>query len=228
VPPPFVPFGKAHAVALLLTALLCATLAAVARRAPERTGALALRLALAAALATLTAVQILVAIREGWFSLEQLVPLHLCDLSILLAVGCLLTLQRALTEVLYFWAMSGTLLAMLSPDLPYGFPDPAFLLFFGLHGLVVVSAVTLTAGLGVTPRRGAPRRVFLWTIAYAVLVAAVNQAFGTNFLFLCAKPDNRTLLDYLGPWPVYLLVCAAIGCAAFHILELPFRASRRP
>jgi len=197
------------------------------RRAPDGAGAMAVRGALAAGLATLAAAQILLAVREGWFSLELVVPLHLCDLSILLAIVCLLTSHHAASEVLYFWALSGTLLAMLSPDLPYGFPHPAFLLFFGLHGLVVVSAVTMTAGLGLSPRPGAPRRVFLLTLAYAALVAGVNQAFGTNFLFLCAKPENPTLLDYLGPWPLYLLACACIGLTAFYLLDLPFRALRR-
>ena len=207
--------------------LLCVALVLVARRARDGVGARAVRVALAAGLASLAGMQILLAVREGWFSLELLVPLHLCDLAILLAIGCLLWLHRAATEVLYFWALSGTLLAMLTPDLRYDFPHPEFLLFFGLHGLVVASAVTLTAGLGLTPRPRAPQRVFLFTIAYALLVAGVNQAFGTNFLFLCAKPENPTLLDYLGPWPFYLLACAAMGLTAFHLLDLPFHASRR-
>lgn len=206
---------------------MCLALVLVARRARHSAGLLAVRLALAASLAALTAAQVLLAIREGWFSLELVVPLHLCDLSLLLAIGCLLWPHRGVTEVLYFWALSGTLLAMLTPDLRYDFPEPEFLLFFGLHGLVVASAVTLTAGVGITPREGAPRRVFLLTIAYALLVAGVNQAFGTNFLFLCAKPENPTLLDHLGPWPFYLLACAALALAAFHLLDLPFRATRR-
>ena len=71
----------------------------------------------------------------------------------------------------YFWAGGGTALAMLAPDVEVGFPDPAFLSFFALHGLVVASAAVLVFGFGCRPRPGAPRRAFLLTNAYAAVVA---------------------------------------------------------
>jgi hypothetical integral membrane protein (TIGR02206 family) len=129
-------------------------------------------------------------------------------------------------EVLWFWAGAGTILAMVTPNVAQGFPDPQFLVFFGLHGLVVIATIVLVFGMSLRPREGAPRRVFLLTVLYAAVVGGVNAVLGTNFLFLCHKPANPTLLDAFGPWPVYIVVAAAIGLVLFQLLGLPFRRER--
>jgi len=105
------------------------------------------------------------------------------------AVFALLTLDRLACELVYFWAGSGTLLAMVTPTSGSA-PDWRFLLFFGMHG-GAVSALTLTFGFGATPRRRV-RRVFLFTLAYAAIVAAVDFSFDKNFLFLRGKPQTAT------------------------------------
>jgi hypothetical integral membrane protein (TIGR02206 family) len=128
-----------------------------------------------------------------------------------------------LAELLYFWAGAGALVAMVTPDVPRGFPDPYFLLFFGLHGAVVAAAALVTLGYGIRPRPGAAWRVFALTLAYAAVVAVVNLILDANFLFLRWKPANPTLLDRLGPWPWYLVWSALLGLLLFHLLEWPFR-----
>ena len=99
--------------------------------------------------------------------------------------------------------------------------------FFALHGLVVASAAVLVFGLGCRPRPGAAWRVFLVTNAYAAVVGLVDLALDANYLFLCHKPAGATLLDWLGPWPVYLLAADALALVLFLALDVPFRAGRR-
>lgn len=39
-------------------------------------------------------------------------------------------------------------------------------------------------------------------IAYALMVVPLNTAFGWNYGYLGdSKPDGRTIIDILGPWP---------------------------
>ena len=223
--PRFVLFGPAHLGALAATAIVSFASARFARAHREGAAAIALRYVLAGGLVGLVGFEVTMAVRGGWAKPEYLLPLHLCDVTMLLAIYTLLTLHRRAAELLYFWAGAATTVAMLTPDVTLGFPRWEFLVFFGLHGLVVVSALTLTFGFGLAPARGAPRRALAATLVYAVFVGAVDAVWAMNFMFLRAKPDTPTLLDWMGPWPVYILVGAAMALGLFQLLALPFRRS---
>lgn len=224
--PPFVPFGPAHLVALALTALVGMALARWLRKHGDGRPGRTVRYALAGGLLSFVALEVTMAVRGGWARPEYLLPLHLCDAAIVLAICALLTLSRPAAELLYFWAGAGTTVAMLTPDLSLGFPRWEFFVFFGLHGLVVVSALALTFGYGLAPRPGAAGRAFLATLLYAALVGAIDVAGDFNFMFLRAKPETPTLLDFMGPWPVYVLVGAVIALGLFQLLALPFSRAR--
>lgn len=157
-------------------------------------------------------------------SIWDFLPFELCDLAIFVAAYALVTRGPLASEVAWFWALSGTVLAMITPDVAGGFPEWRWVAYFTMHGAVVVSAVVLTVGLGRRPRPGAPWRVFGWTAAYAAAVALFDLATGANFLYLRHKPAQPTMLDGFGPWPLYIAVEALIGIVAFHLLMLPFRS----
>jgi hypothetical integral membrane protein (TIGR02206 family) len=227
-PSRFQPFGPDHLLALAVIAVSSVALSWMARR--DRGAGLkrAFRYGLAFYLIAGIAIASLVsAIRFG-FSVWDFIPLHLCDFAVLLAAFTLITLRQSAYEVLYFWACAGTALAMLTPDLDLGFPDGHCIAFFGLHGGVVLGALVLTLGFGFKPRRGAPWRVFLFTNAYAAVAAAVDLAFRTNYLYLRAKPSARTILDWFGPWPTYLVSAEALALGLFWLLDQPFRRGGRP
>lgn len=225
VPPPFVPFGTAHLATLALVALAAAGLVRLLRRRPT-TGP-PVRFALAALLVSLLGFELVAAAREGWLSWIVLLPLELCDAALVLAVATLLRPRAGAAEVLYFWAGAGSLLAMVTPELPWGFPRWEFVVFFGLHGLVFVAALVLVFGLGLHPRPGAPLRVFAVTAALAAVAGAANLTLGTNFMYLRSKPATETPLDWMGPWPVYIAVGGLVALLLFQVLALPFRAEWR-
>lgn len=216
----FVPFGAAHLGAVGLTALASAGLARLVRARPRCM--LAVRVGLLVSILVLVAAQLGAAAREGWFSWPMLLPLHLCDAALMLALASLAWPRQPTVEVLYFWANSGSALAMLTPDLPWGFPRWEFVSFFGLHGLVIVAAWVLVSDPGLAPRRGAPWRAFVATLALAVLAGIADWLLGANFMFLRWKPQAATPLDWMGPWPVYILVGAIVAAVLFQVLALPF------
>ena len=224
-PRPFVLFGAAHLGALASAALLALALVALVRARPA--SALRVRLSLAAGIVVLVAFELSVGAREGWLGWTALLPFELCDAALVLAVATLVVPRRAMAEVVYFWAGSVTLLAMLTPELPWNFPRWEFVVFFGLHGLVLVAALVLVFGLGLRPRPGAPLRAFGVTAAWAALVGLLNLALGTNYMYLRHKPIVPTLLDWMGPWPVYIGVGAAVALVLFLALALPFRREWR-
>jgi hypothetical integral membrane protein (TIGR02206 family) len=222
----FVPFGAAHLTACAAIAAAAIALVAAARRHPTPGHQRLLRLGLAVLLALAIAGALAAAALERELTVWDAVPLQLCDLLLLISILALVTRHRLACELLYYWAGAGTLMAILTPDLDTGFPEPAFFVFFGLHGLVIAAAALLTLGLGLHPRPGSVLRTFALTNAYAAIVFAVNLAFGTNFLYLRAKPSAPTVLDLFGQWPNYLLAGEMLALAIFVCLGLPFRGIR--
>ena len=217
------PFGADHVAALLAVAALSVGLCTWLRRGASATVERLLRVGLASAVFLFAAHEVRRAVAEGWFEWTMVVPLHICDAAIWLSIAGLITANRRITEVLYFWAATGGVLAMLTPDILRGFPDLEFLVFFGLHGLVVVSACVLVFGLGVVPPPGAPWRVAAVTVGFAAVAGLVNVVFDTNYMYLAHKPANATLLDRFGPWPWYIVMAGALAVALFHLADWPLR-----
>lgn len=181
-----------------------------------------MRWTLAALLLASVTTYLALAASSGELRPLDFLPLHLCDLAIFVAAFALVTGNRLASEILYYWALAGTTLAIVTPDVAGTFPDWRWVAYFTTHSLVVVSATTLVFGLGRTPRPGSARRVFLITLGYAAVVGVVDWATGANFLYLAWKPAGQTLLDWFGPWPIYIGVAAVVGWVLFTFLELPF------
>ena len=155
-------------------------------------------------------------------------PLQLCDITVWASVLACLTLVPAVVEFAYFAGAAGAGMALLTPDLWSPWPSYPAIYFFVVHGGVIVAVVVLVFGGIAALRPGAPWRAFGLLLGYAGAAGAFNAVFGTNYMYLCRKPANASLLDALGPWPMYLVAGAAIGLALFWLLWLPIRPRAAP
>ena len=154
--------------------------------------------------------------------MAEALPLHLCGLASFLTAVVLVTESRRLHGVAYFWAVGGTLQALLTPDLDGPFPEPMALGFFASHGLILVGVSHACFALKLRTRWRDLLWSWLWLNAYAAVLLPFNLAFGTNFLYLLEKPPGPTLLDRFGPWPWYLLVCELVAIAQSVLWQLPW------
>lgn len=127
-----------------------------------------------------------------------------------------------LVELTYFWGFSAVIQALLTPDLPERFPDPAYFSFYVGHGVVIVAALFLTVGLGIMPRRGAPLRVLLGTIGFTICAEVANLVTNGNYMYLRQKPAAGTLLNFMGPWPWYVGSGLVLAIVFLTILHAPF------
>ncbi|MFN3322559.1 MAG: TIGR02206 family membrane protein [Bryobacteraceae bacterium] len=162
----------------------------------------------------------------GWVGFPDGLPLQLSDVTFWLAIVVALTLRPALFDIVYYWALAGASLTVITPELWEPFPSRATIQFFVMHGGVVATILYLILVGLARPRPGSMRLSFLVLLVFTSFVGAFNAVFGTNYMFLREKPVSPTLLDYMGPWPVYIGTAGALGALLFWLLWLPFRPKR--
>jgi hypothetical integral membrane protein (TIGR02206 family) len=150
-------------------------------------------------------------------------PLQLCDATVWAAVIACVIPVRLVVEFLYFAGLGGAGMALLTPDLWSPWPSYSAAYFFIAHGGIVIAAAVLVFG-GIQPLRlHAMWRAFAVLLVYAGMVGAFNALLGTNYMYLCRKPGGGSLLDLLGPWPLYLVGGAAAALAMFAMLSFVAR-----
>lgn len=148
-------------------------------------------------------------------------PLQLCDVTLWAAVIACLMPVSIVVEFAYFAGLAGAGMALLTPDLWSPWPSYPAVYFFVAHGGIIVAAAVLVFGRICPLGRSAMWRAFTVFITYGALVGAFNSIFRTNYMYLCKKPGGGSLLNFLGPWPLYLFGGAAIALALFALLAIP-------
>jgi hypothetical integral membrane protein (TIGR02206 family) len=215
-----------YLVPLGLLVVVAALLCVAARRAPGRwIDAVAAIMALVIVVAELSW-QPYVMTHHVW-SLAASLPVQLCDVGGFVAAAALLWRQALLVEVAYFWGLGGTLQALLTPDLKDHFPSFPYLQFYVTHDLVILAALFLVIGLGLHPRPGAVRRIFLLTLGFAALVGLIDLVTGGNYMYLRQVPVSGSLLSLMGPWPWYIAAGAVLTLVVLVVLDAPFRLATR-
>jgi hypothetical integral membrane protein (TIGR02206 family) len=157
------------------------------------------------------------------------VPLRLTDLATITAAYALWSQRHWAYALSYYWGLVLSTQALISPVLfAPDFPHYEFLAFFATHLLVVWAAIYLTWGRGMQPRWRSYRITVITTLIWAAVTFTFNMIAGTNYGFLSRKPATTTLLDVLGPWPVYLLTGGVIIAIVWALMTWPWQRKRRP
>jgi hypothetical integral membrane protein (TIGR02206 family) len=211
-----------HLAALAVAAALSALLIAGARRGGPGFSRPARIVLGAVILAGFAGEQIAYAERGLWSARVNL-PFQLSDAVTLVSVIALWRPRPLLVELVFYWAFAATLQALATPDLRQTYPDVLYFTYFTTHGGALAAACLLVLGERRVPRAGSALRVFAVTAGFAVVAAVATLASGGNYLFLRRKPAGGSLLDVMGPWPVYIAAAAALGLVLFSALEAAAR-----
>jgi hypothetical integral membrane protein (TIGR02206 family) len=204
-----------HLVAIVATAILAAFLVGGARRWGDAWAVPIGRALAIVILGGFVCEQLTYAVRGQWTARVNL-PLQLTDVVTLASVAALWRPgSPLLVELVYFWALSASLQAVLTPDLGQAFPDPLFFTYFATHSGAIAAACLLVFGARRAPRPDAVWRVYAVTAAVTAGAAIGTLLTGGNYMFLRRKPAHGSLLDFMGPWPIYVVVGAALGLVIF-------------
>jgi hypothetical integral membrane protein (TIGR02206 family) len=162
-----------------------------------------------------------------WSEMDPVLPLHLCNLSELLACLSLLTRWYWFRPVLYFWGVIA-LIAFINPVPPTG---PGFLpygLFWFGHALILGVASYNLIILRFRPRLKDLLVTIGISLGYVALVFPLNLLLDSNYGFLGpTDPNVATLLDGLGPWPLRAAWMVLIGIGVMVFAWVPWGSRER-
>ncbi|MFT3990748.1 MAG: TIGR02206 family membrane protein [Luteolibacter sp.] len=222
---PFHPFTTEHFVTLGVGFAILAILIIMGKRGgnPQRISAAILTFCCLAAYPMSQAAWMTLGEQDQ--SLDNLLPLHLCDVAAVLAGFAMITRKPLLCCLTYYWGLAATFQALLTPAISVGFPAWPFIVFFIQHFAIVGVALYLPMVYGWFPLRPlwkSPLIAYGWILIYLAAAMIINRVLGSNFGFAAHPPENPSLIDHLGPWPWYLVSMSAIALVLFFLLTLPF------
>lgn len=155
-------------------------------------------------------------------------PLHLCSVFVWLSIIMLIWKVYPIFEVAYFPGIAGAIQPLLTAEVgAYGFPHFYAFQIFISHGGIITAAILMATMEGFRPTLGSIKRMFLWGNLYMVFVTLVNFALDSNYMYTLHKPNIATILDYMGPWPWYILSLEILALIFSFVLYLPFWLQNR-
>jgi len=219
----FQAYGPAHLAVIFLTVALPFVLAFLVHRTKSRRLERSICVAISTLLLINYVAYLIVARQFGVTHWYKTLPLQLCDWAMFVIIVALWTGNRRWLEIAYFWGIGGTLQALITPNLRFGFPDLRFISFFVAHSGIIIGIVFLMLVYRFRPRPIAILHTFLWTELYFVVAFTVDLLTGENYGFLLHKPEAASLLSFLSDWrPLYLIEFHLLAFAFFALLYAPF------
>ncbi|MGG3466919.1 TIGR02206 family membrane protein [Neobacillus pocheonensis] len=161
--------------------------------------------------------------RIGEWTIQYSLPFHLSSISVILSAALLLSRSYQLFEFTYFAGVGSALQAMITPDLSsYTFPHFRYVHFFISHGGIVIANMFFVFVEKYKPSWKSVWRAYLYLNLYTFFVFLLNYFVHGNYMYISEKPVNPSILDYLGPWPFYLIPLELMALITFIFLYLPF------
>lgn len=159
---------------------------------------------------------------DSW-NVSQSLPLELCNISLILTILLLLTKKKVIYEIVLFTSLLGASQALFSPSLNYAFPHFRFFHFFFTHSIVIWVSLYFTWVKGYRPTIWSVMKVFIFLNVLLPIIMFINRIADGNYMFLSQKPESPSILDFLGPYPWYILSLEGLSIILSLLVWLVFR-----
>ena len=223
---PFHAFGQAHFIPLGLVALigLSVILFANNKLDQDRQYQLIFYLSLIPCLGY--AFNVIFPLIEGDFNVKDDLPIHLCRFLAVTSPLVIKYRNRYWIGIFYFWILAGTLNANITPDVEFAFPHWTYFNYWMVHSFLIIIPIYYVAVLKLKISFKDLKNAFWMANAFLIFTLIVNVILGSNYMYSLNKPVSASILDYMGPWPVYLLVGQLLALVLFLILYIPFALAK--
>lgn len=161
---------------------------------------------------------------RGEFDPSEDLPFHMCNF-ITFFIPFIFVRKRPnqlIFGIAYFWVLSGTLQAILTPGLEQSFPHFWYIRYWLVHCGLVIAVLYAAIVLKYRPTWRDILNAFIAMNLLMIVAFAVNHLFNSNYLYVLEKPKAASLLDYFGPWPWYIIQSEIVALLFFVFYYTPF------
>jgi len=159
---------------------------------------------------------------QGLFSYKTELPLYICRLVTFFLPFMMFYKSQKMFGVLYFWILAGTFNALVTPDIDFGFPHYTAIIYWILHGGLVSTILYAIFVYKMRPKAKDMITAFWIGLVYLGSIHGFNLLIDANYSYTMQKPAGGSILDHLGPWPLYLFTGQILAFVLFLILYLPW------
>lgn len=154
-------------------------------------------------------------IREGQFTWQDSLPLHLCTISYIFSVIFLIKPNYFLFEFLIMLSLAGAFQSFITPELTHGYSLYFIIDYYFSHGGIIFVPLYGLLILKMKPRTGSWFRVFLFGNVILFCVFVINLILDSNYIYLMEAPiaDNPMVWR---PYPWHIVGFQFFG--TIHIL----------
>ena len=160
--------------------------------------------------------------------LEESLPLHFCNFTNLIAAVAIAKRYRFFQAVLYFWTFALSIWAFLTPTLMHGPASVEFWAFWIYHFFILAAVAFVLMADKFRPVWRDFRRTLAFTTVCMKALFVLDRITGWNYGFVGpSDPQQPTLIDYLGDYPIRIVWMWMLGTTLFALLMLPWRTRRK-
>ena len=164
----------------------------------------------------------------GNWNIDQSLPFHYSDALRLSTAIALLTRAGWAIAICYYWGLTLNLQSLITPDLNYfDYPVLEFVMYWFLHVVAFVVPIMFIWGLGYRPTWRGYGITYLATVVWAGIALVVNAITGANYGYLSRGPEGASILDILGPWPIYIFWEGVIIAVVWALMTWPWQTAGR-
>ena len=165
-------------------------------------------------------------VQSGRWNWSSSLPLELCSISLMMVIILLWTGNKHIYDFVFYAGIGGALQAIATPVLDLSFPHFRYFHFFYTHIGIVFTALYFTWVKGYRPTFKGILKTMAALNVLLPIIFVINLSVEGNYMFLRTKPRNGSLLDFLGPYPWYIVSLEVVAFLLFVGLWLLFRKRR--
>lgn len=167
-------------------------------------------------------IEAIVKLAFGSFDILVDLPFFMCDLVAMMLPFIIYSENRKWIGILYFWALAGTMQALITPDVEAGFPSFHFFRYFIGHACIIIAVLYTVVVKKINIGWGDFLHAIIYAQVYLVIIHMVNQVLNSNYAYTLQKPPGPSILDLMGPWPWYILWGEFLMVFLYLLLLAPF------